>query len=135
MLWKQQRDKYGDKATRTDPDPCPIKIGLIPAGQYFLLEPVRQHVLTIPFIHHYTISGSTNAVVYCTTGLSDPTTCAIQIAMGREVKIDLISCWYEGEIERFATNFAGYGFLGDVLAASEDYRWMGPSRYDFSGKW
>ena len=28
------------------------------------------------------------------------------------MKIDLISCWYGGEIERFGTNFVGYGFFG-----------------------
>lgn len=108
LMWRQQYSSYGENATRTNPEACPIKIGFIPAG-------------------------STNALVYCTTGLIDPTTSAMQIAMGREVKVDLISCWYEGQIERFGTSFVGYGFFGDLLKTSEDYRWMGPTRYDFSG--
>lgn len=29
---------------------------------------------------------------------------------------------------RFASNFAGYGFYGDVIALSESMRWMGPAR-------
>ncbi|KAL5268000.1 hypothetical protein ACHWQZ_G004897 [Mnemiopsis leidyi] len=108
LLWRQQYEMFGEDARRVNPQPCPVKIGLIPAG-------------------------STNAVVYCTTGVADPVTSAMHIAMGREVKIDLISCWYGGEIERFGTNFVGYGFFGDVLRSSEEYRWMGPTRYDFSG--
>jgi len=58
LLRRQQTDKFGDEAGRRDPEACPIKIGLIPAG-------------------------STNAVVYCTTGITDPTTSALQIAMGK----------------------------------------------------
>lgn len=27
-----------------------------------------------------------------------------------------------------------YGFLGDVTLESENYRWMGPKRYDYSGE-
>ncbi|XP_063686194.1 ceramide kinase-like isoform X2 [Bolinopsis microptera] len=108
LLWRQQYEMFGEEARKVNPQPCPIKIGLIPAG-------------------------STNTVVYCTTGLADTTTSAMQIAMGRELKIDLTSCWFDGEIERFGTNFLGYGFFGDVLKSSEEYRWMGPTRYDFSG--
>jgi hypothetical protein len=26
-----------------------------------------------------------------------------------------------------------YGFYGEVIRESENYRWMGPARYDFSG--
>ncbi|TVU28973.1 hypothetical protein EJB05_20514 [Eragrostis curvula] len=34
---------------------------------------------------------------------------------------------------RYAASFAGYGFYGEVIRESENYRWMGPARYDFSG--
>jgi len=108
LFWKQQRENFGREAGKHDPVRCPTRIGVIPGG-------------------------STNGVVLCTTGIIDATTSALQIAMGRELNADLISCWNRGVIDRFAMNYVGYGFLGDVLRDSERYRWMGPSRYDFSG--
>lgn len=30
----------------------------------------------------------------------------------------------------FATCMVSYGFMGDVMAESENYRWLGPLRYD-----
>ena len=32
LLWRQQYEMYGMDARKTNPEPCPIKIGLIPAG-------------------------------------------------------------------------------------------------------
>ncbi len=34
---------------------------------------------------------------------------------------------------RFASCIAAYGFMGDVMAGSEAYRWLGPVRYDLVG--
>eukprot|EP00897_Mesotaenium_endlicherianum_P006338 jgi/Mesen1/5732/ME000029S05043 len=34
---------------------------------------------------------------------------------------------------RYAASFAGYGFYGEVARESEQYRWMGPARYDVAG--
>lgn len=34
----------------------------------------------------------------------------------------------------FATCMLSYGFMGDVMAESENYRWLGPLRYDVVSK-
>ena len=33
-------------------------------------------------------------------------------------------------LHAFATCMVSYGFMGDVMAESESYRWLGPLRYD-----
>ena len=32
LLWRQQYEMFGAEARKVNPEPCPIKIGLIPAG-------------------------------------------------------------------------------------------------------
>ncbi|KAI4340814.1 hypothetical protein MLD38_025616 [Melastoma candidum] len=86
-------------------------------------------------------SGSTDAIVICTTGARDPVTSALQIVLGKRVPLDIahIVRWKatsESKVEpcvRYAASFAGYGFYGDVITESEKYRWMGPTRYDYAG--
>ncbi|KAI4320088.1 hypothetical protein MLD38_033602 [Melastoma candidum] len=86
-------------------------------------------------------SGSTDAIVICTTGARDPVTSALQIVLGKRVPLDIahIVRWKatsESKVEpfvRYAASFAGYGFYGDVISESEKYRWMGPKRYDYAG--
>jgi len=34
---------------------------------------------------------------------------------------------------RFAVSLAGYGYMGDLMEASEKLRWMGPPRYTTAG--
>ncbi|XAR66106.1 Ceramide kinase [Bertholletia excelsa] len=86
-------------------------------------------------------AGSTDAIVICTTGARDPITSALHIVLGKRVCLDIAQVvrWkststskYEPCV-RYAATFAGYGFYGDVIAESEKYRWMGPSRYDYAG--
>ncbi|KAJ7949486.1 Ceramide kinase [Quillaja saponaria] len=86
-------------------------------------------------------AGSTDAIVMCTTGARDPITSALQIVLGKKVRLDIaqIVRWKttpQSEVEpsvRYAASFAGYGFYGDVIKESEKYRWMGPVRYDYAG--
>ncbi|KAE9593996.1 putative ceramide kinase [Lupinus albus] len=86
-------------------------------------------------------SGSTDAIVICTTGVRDPITSALQIVLGKRVKLDIAQVvrWKttpRSEVEpyvRYAASFSGYGFYGDVITESEKYRWMGPKRYDYAG--
>ena len=33
LLWRQQYEMFGGDARRVNPRPCPVKIGLIPAGK------------------------------------------------------------------------------------------------------
>ncbi len=38
----------------------------------------------------------------------------------------------DGE-HRFVVSLAGYGYMGDLMQASEKLRWMGPPRYTTAG--
>ncbi|XP_024982258.1 ceramide kinase-like [Cynara cardunculus var. scolymus] len=86
-------------------------------------------------------SGSTDAIVICTTGVRDPMTSALQIILGKRVSLDIAQVvrWEKSSksknkpLVRYAASFAGYGFYGDVITESEKYRWMGPKRYDYAG--
>ncbi|RZC74448.1 hypothetical protein C5167_049928 [Papaver somniferum] len=86
-------------------------------------------------------SGSTDAIVICTTGARDPITSALQIILGKSVRLDIAQVvrWKttasstDAPSVRYAASFAGYGFYGDVIRESEKYRWMGPKRYDYAG--
>ncbi|KAF8765497.1 hypothetical protein HU200_008645 [Digitaria exilis] len=86
-------------------------------------------------------SGSTDAIVLSTTGERDPVTSALLIILGRRMSLDIAQVvrWKsspKAEVlptVRYAASFAGYGFYGEVIRESENYRWMGPARYDFSG--
>ncbi|CAI0450605.1 unnamed protein product [Linum tenue] len=86
-------------------------------------------------------AGSTDAIVMCTTGTRDPITSALQIVLGKRISLDIAQVvrWkttFTADVDpcvRYAASFAGYGFYGDVITESENYRWMGPKRYDYAG--
>lgn len=86
-------------------------------------------------------SGSTDAIVLSTTGVRDPVTSSLLIILGRRMTLDIAQVvrWKSSPSAevlptvRYAASFAGYGFYGEVIRESENYRWMGPARYDFSG--
>ncbi|XP_037336481.2 ceramide kinase family protein [Pungitius pungitius] len=88
--------------------PCPLHIGIIPAG-------------------------STDCVCYATVGVIDPVTSALHIIIGDSQPLDVCSVHHASALLRYSVSLLGYGFYGDVLAESEKYRWMGPLRYDYSG--
>ncbi|XP_065178081.1 ceramide kinase-like [Sycon ciliatum] len=78
-------------------------------------------------------AGSTDAVVFGTTGTVDPITSTIQIILGESQAMDIASIESSGCLLRFASLACSYGFLGDTLEHSETMRWMGPRRYDIAG--
>lgn len=88
--------------------PCPLHIGIIPAG-------------------------STDCVCYATVGVIDPVTSALHIIIGDSQPLDVCSVHHASVLVRYSVSLLGYGFYGDVLAESEKHRWMGPLRYDYSG--
>ena len=53
---------------------------------------------------------------------------------GDSVGIDVNSVNVNGQFNRYSVTVCGYGYLGDLLKDSENKRWMGPKRYDWSGK-
>lgn len=48
--------------------------------------------------------------------------------------MDVCSVHHNDTFLRFSVSLLGYGFYGDVLTDSERKRWMGPARYDLSGR-
>lgn len=88
--------------------PCDIRIGIIPAG-------------------------STDCICYATVGANDPVTSALHIVVGDSQPIDICSVHHDNTFLRYSISLLGYGFYGDLLTDSERKRWMGPTRYDFSG--
>lgn len=96
----------------TDPtvslQPCPLHIGIVPAG-------------------------STDCVCYATVGVVDPVTSALHIIIGDSQPLDVSSVHHPSSPVHYSVSLVGYGFYGDVLAESEKHRWMGPLRYDYSG--
>ncbi|XP_041802598.1 ceramide kinase family protein isoform X2 [Chelmon rostratus] len=88
--------------------PCPLHIGIIPAG-------------------------STDCVCYATVGVIDPVTSALHIIIGDSQPLDVCSVHQASALVRYSVSLLGYGFYGDVMAESEKHRWMGPLRYDYSG--
>uniref|UniRef100_A0A914RVW4 DAGKc domain-containing protein n=1 Tax=Parascaris equorum TaxID=6256 RepID=A0A914RVW4_PAREQ len=78
-------------------------------------------------------AGSANSIVSSVHGTDDCPTAAIHIAMGSQCPVDVCLVHRGDDLMRISANAISYGWLGDVLADSERYRWMGPLRYQFSG--
>ncbi|XP_055714501.1 ceramide kinase [Phlebotomus papatasi] len=77
--------------------------------------------------------GSTNTVAFCLHGTDDVTTCAIHMILGLRTGFDLCSVRSgDGQVRLYASVLS-YGYLGDIARESEQLRWMGPRRYDYSG--
>ena len=79
-------------------------------------------------------SGSTDTVAYSLHGTTDVQTAAIHIIFGDTAGLDLSSVHGNDSLLRFYASVLSYGYLGDVIRESEKFRWMGPQRYDYSGK-
>ena len=78
-------------------------------------------------------AGSTDTIVYSLHGTSDALTAAIHLVLGQRRGLDICSVQNREGIIRFCTSVMGYGYLGDVAAKSEKYRWMGTKRYEYTG--
>ncbi|CAG9855157.1 unnamed protein product [Phyllotreta striolata] len=77
--------------------------------------------------------GSTDTIAYCIHGTDDPTTAVLHIILGDKLGLDLVSVYDEHNLLRLYASVLSYGYLGDVAYHSDQYRWMGPRRYDYSG--
>ncbi|CAF2782169.1 unnamed protein product [Rotaria sp. Silwood2] len=78
-------------------------------------------------------AGSTDAVVFGTTGLNDPITSALQIIIGESLLIDITTVHNENGFVRFMATMLAYGFFGDIIHQSDNWRCLGPLRYDLAG--
>lgn len=80
--------------------------------------------------------GSTNTISYCLNGTDDVKTAVLNIALGKVDGMDLSSVHRNSgnrELLRLYASVMSYGFLGDVSKEAEDYRSLGPKRYDYVG--
>lgn len=92
-----------------------------------VLPPPKLPVGVIP-------GGSTDTVAYSLHGTTDVQTAAIHIIFGDSTGLDLSSIHSDRSLLRLYASVLSYGYLGDVMKDSEKFRWMGPQRYDYSGK-
>lgn len=79
-------------------------------------------------------AGSTDTIAYCLNGTCDVRTIVLNIALGQINGLDLCSVSNQEGLLKFYASVMSYGFLGDIAIESEKYRWMGPKRYDYSGR-
>ncbi|KAH8359765.1 hypothetical protein KR093_008700, partial [Drosophila rubida] len=78
-------------------------------------------------------AGSTDTIVYSMHGTADVRTAAIHVLLGQRRGLDVCSVSNSRTLLRFCASVLSYGYLGDVAAESEQYRWMGTKRYEYSG--
>lgn len=78
-------------------------------------------------------AGSTDTVAYSLHGTADVRTAAIHLILGQRRGVDICSVRNREGVIRFCASVLSYGYLGDVAAKSERYRWMGTKRYEFAG--
>ncbi|XP_037729432.1 ceramide kinase [Drosophila subpulchrella] len=78
-------------------------------------------------------AGSTDTIAYSMHGTADVRTAAIHVILGQHRGLDVCSVSNGQTLLRFCASVLSYGYLGDVAAQSENYRWMGPRRYEYSG--
>ncbi|XP_032595876.1 ceramide kinase isoform X2 [Drosophila grimshawi] len=78
-------------------------------------------------------AGSTDTIVYSMHGTADVRTAAIYVLLGQRRGLDVCSVSNNRSLLRFCASVLSYGYLGDVAATSEQYRWMGTKRYEYSG--
>ena len=77
-------------------------------------------------------AGSANSIVSSVHGVDDCPTAAIHIAIGSQCAVDVCTVHEEDSLLRISANAISYGWLGDVLHDSENYRCIGPVRYQYS---
>ncbi|XP_046682846.1 ceramide kinase [Homalodisca vitripennis] len=77
--------------------------------------------------------GSTDTVAYCIHGTTDIQTAVIHIIIGESAGLDVSSVHNQTTLLCYYASVISYGYLGDIIRDSDNFRWMGPKRYDFSG--
>lgn len=98
------------------------------------LDPISPEYIPKPNIPIGIIpAGSTDTVAFCLHGTTDVQTAVLHIILGQVKGLDLSSVSNDTGLLKFYASVMSYGYLGDVAADSEKFRWMGPKRYDYSG--
>ncbi|CAB4065083.1 CERK [Lepeophtheirus salmonis] len=84
-------------------------------------------------------AGSTDALALSLHGTRDVLTCVLHILLGDGRNVDLTAIYTKDQegsyiLDRYSMAMVSYGYFGDLLKRSENYRWMGPKRYDYCGR-
>ncbi|XP_071528378.1 ceramide kinase [Panulirus ornatus] len=102
------------------------KAGLDPHNPEVALPKTHLRLGIIP-------GGSTDAMCHGTHGTSDVVTAALHIIMGDSRTVDVAAIHRHGQLQSVATTMVSYGYFGDLLKTSEQWRKLGPTRYIVSG--
>ncbi|XP_042213687.1 ceramide kinase-like [Homarus americanus] len=102
------------------------KAGIDPHDPDIILPTTHLRLGIIP-------GGSTDAMCHGTHGTSDVTTAALHIIMGDSRCVDVAAIHRNNHLQSVATTMVSYGYFGDLLKTSEQWRKLGPSRYLVSG--
>jgi len=78
-------------------------------------------------------AGSTDSISMCLHGSTEPVTATLHIVLGDRMMVDVVSIHSQEKLERFAMTMVSYGYFGDLMTHSEEFRWLGRSRYSMSG--
>jgi ceramide kinase len=78
-------------------------------------------------------AGSTDTIAYCLHGTTDIKTCIIHIILGQVSGFDISSISSDKGLIKFYASVVAYGFLGDISFDQENYRYLGPRRYEWVG--
>lgn len=79
-------------------------------------------------------AGSQNALAMSAAGTVDVVEHALFIVKGITRALDLSMVRHiNGNYDVYSSIFTSYGYLGTITEDSENYRWMGPSRYFYAG--
>lgn len=78
-------------------------------------------------------AGSTDAVACTLNGTRSTFTAAVHVVLGDSVPLDVLRLDPQVGRPDFATCMVSYGFMGDLMAESENLRWLGPMRYELVG--
>nr|UVW99766.1 ceramide kinase [Sogatella furcifera] len=77
--------------------------------------------------------GSTDTIAYCIHGTTDIRTAVLHIIIGQSTGLDVSSVHNKSKLLCFYASVMSYGYLGDIIRDSDNFRWMGPKRYNYSG--
>lgn len=66
-------------------------------------------------------------------GTTDVKTCIIHIVLGQTTGLDLSSISTDRGLVKFYASVVAYGYLGDIAFENDQYRFLGPKRYEYVG--
>lgn len=105
ILAEQEKAGINTDDTESILRQCPVPVGIIPAG-------------------------SGDVIVQYLHGTRDVTTAILRIILGSTVPTNSVSLHEGGKLISYSGLVLGFGLFGDMMFDCEQFRWMGPSRYE-----